>query len=247
MTEHQHHHVIVPLSGVNMNTERARWCIENLSPHAWGFKLHPTKIIRFLSEGYDVIKEIKKVGRKVFVDLKGFDIPSEVADMIRDLESVGVEIITLHAAGGEAMLKSAVSAAEKAKIYAITILTSMKYPEATKIFGRHRDRALLEFASMAVDAGCHGTVSSASDLELFKRQDSINFGIHGRMMRITPGVRFADEIVKSDDQDRVMTPGDAQRAGATLQVMGRPITGAESPVDAIKRANKEIWSAYPQN
>jgi len=241
MSAHLRHHVVIPLSGEAMNTERARWCIKHLAPHAWGFKLHPTKIIRFQSEGYAVIKEIKKTGRKVFVDLKGFDIPSEVADMVRDLESVGVDVITLHAAGGAKMLREATSVAKRAEIYAITILTSMKGSEANTIFGKARDAKIIEFAKVAVQSGCRGTVSSASDLALFENITDLQYGIYGNMKRIIPGIRFADAPVQNDDQDRTMAPGEAFKAGATLEVMGRPILGAADPVSALKRANTEIW------
>jgi len=241
MSAHLRHHVVIPLSGEAMNTERARWCIEHLAPHAWGFKLHPAKIIRFQSEGYAVIREIKKAGCKIFVDLKGFDIPSEVADMVRDLEKVGVDVITLHAAGGVKMLREATFAAKRVEIYGITILTSMKGNEANTIFGKVRNAKILEFAKVAVEGGCHGTVSSASDLALFADKGDLLYGVNGMMKRIIPGIRFADAPVQNDDQDRTMTPGEAFKAGATLEVIGRPILGASDPVAALGRANTEIW------
>ena len=232
--------VIVPLSGKNMTHERARNLIKQLSPYVWGFKLHPTKIMRLWKESLDVVELIKTRQSRIFVDLKGYDIPSEVADMIRDLEAIGVDLITIHASGAEDMLDAALNERVEALLFAITILTSMKGSQVERTYRSSAETCITCLAKSAFDRGLDGTVSSAADLKLFGNDPQLGVG---SMFRLTPGIRWADQEIRGDDQARVVTPADAIRLGSHLVVMGRPILGAEDPVASIFRANREIEEA----
>ena len=186
----------------------------------------------FTALGPDFVRELRASNRKVFLDLKYKDIPNTVAGAVAEASKLGVSMITVHAAGGSKMLKAAADAAaaseSKPMILGVTVLTSMNQEDLAEIgVTDPMEKQVIRLARLAVNAGCGGVVASALEARALRTELGANFAI------VTPGVRLAGE--EKGDQARVVTPREAIAAGATHLVVGRPITGAESPVSAAKK------------
>ncbi len=194
----------------------------------------------FTAEGPQFVRELVATGRKVFLDSKFHDIPNTVAGAVRSAASLGVSLLTVHAAGGRKMLQAAVQAAGEAEnrpaILAVTVLTSLSDEDLqqTGITGGVKDQ-VLRLAALARNAGCDGIVASAQEARDIRRELGTGF------LLVTPGVRPAGE--DKGDQKRVVTPGDAIRAGADYLVVGRPVTEAKNPSDAAEAIVTEIEGA----
>lgn len=229
--------VIVALSGA-MGIEETKDLMEELQGEVRGFKFHAPRAIRFLQQGFDPFAAAKRYGYEIFADIKGHDNPEEVAEMVRDLEAAGADILTVHASGGETMLRKAVAARTHAKIFAVTVLTSMKDQDVEDTYRASKNEQVACGAALAYNCGCDGTISSAADLAYL---DACAHVGNGRMLRCTPGIRFKDERVANDDQNqaRVLTPREAMRVGADMLVIGRPITRAINPAAAARRAEAQ--------
>ena len=193
----------------------------------------------FTAEGPDVVKAVKDLGKKIFLDLKFHDIPRTVERAVRSGGKLGVDLMTIHSVGGKAMIKAAVDAAAEfgsagPKILAVTVLTSLDRSdlEDVGIQGREPADQVVAMAKFATDKGAHGLV--CSPLEVAKLSASLKSGT----LFVTPGVRPAGAQV--GDQKRVATPADAVRGGATHLVVGRPILAAEDPVAAAKAILAEM-------
>jgi orotidine-5'-phosphate decarboxylase len=191
------------------------------------FKIGMEQFTRF---GPSVFEEIRSAGRKIFLDLKYHDIPNTVEKAVLAAAEHGVDILTVHTQGGPEMLAAAAKAAassEKAVIVVgVTVLTSLddstlKNSLSIELSASQYARNL---ARIAVKAGLDGIVCSAADLRAVKPELPAGFEI------ITPGIRMSDGT--AGDQKRIATPEDALAAGATLLVVGRPITSAEDPESA---------------
>lgn len=233
--------IIIPISG-SMGIDDTHGLVKSLATRVLGFKFHAPRAMRFLANGYNPFQDCKLHGHKIFVDIKGLDIPTEVGEMVKDLEALGADIITVHASGGRDMLEAAVAARQRSKLLAITILTSMSEAEVKDIYGYSKNVAIGKMAALAFETGFDGTVSSAVDLEHMKTLTDVG---NGKMIRCTPGIRWRDENVANDDQARVMEPKDAIIAGADWLVIGRPIIRAKEPIAAAERAEAEAadgWS-----
>lgn len=193
----------------------------------------------FTAEGPALVRELAQAGHRIFLDLKYFDIPNTVAGAVGAAAALGVEMITVHAIGGAAMLRAAVEAAQKAEappmIVAVTVLTSHSQAELheTGVSGDVMEQ-VLRLAALAKAAGCAGVVASAQEATAIRRELGDGFVI------VTPGVRPAGAA--HDDQARVVTPAEAIRAGATHIVVGRPITGAADSAKAARLIAEEISS-----
>ncbi len=194
----------------------------------------------YTAEGPQVVRDLVNSGHQVFLDLKYHDIPNTVASAIREAARLGVSMLTVHALGGEKMLRAAAEAARSAadvhdqlQILAVTVLTSMDDADLhqTGVSANLLDQ-VLRLASTALDAGCAGVVSSAREVKALRAKLGRNFLI------ITPGVRPAG--TDHADQARVVTPAEAIQAGATHIVVGRPITAAENPAAAARAIQQEI-------
>lgn len=165
----------------------------------------------------------------VFLDLKLHDIPNTVAGAVRSLASCPYDILTVHAGGGSAMMRAAKAAARPgAKVVGVTVLTSMDEDDlaATGVIGTTTDQ-VRRLAVLARGAGLDGIVCSAHEVAAMRAQWPEGFFV-------VPGIRPAGSAV--GDQKRVMTPRQAMDAGASILVIGRPITGADDPgaaADAI--------------
>lgn len=193
----------------------------------------------FTAEGPDVVKAVKDLGKKVFLDLKFHDIPRTVERAVRSGTKLGVDLMTIHSVGGRAMIRAAADAAAefgatRPRILAVTVLTSLDRSdlEDVGITGRTPAEQVAAMARFAVDNGADGLVSSPKEVGALSR--SLKAGT----LFITPGVRPAGSAV--GDQKRVATPSDAVRDGATHLVVGRPILAAEDPTAAARSILAEM-------
>ncbi len=182
----------------------------------------------FVSVGPVIIDELKKMGFKVFVDLKLHDIPNTVKGATLALARHKADLLTVHIGGGEDMLRNAAACVKDFEnpplIFGISVLTSMSQKDFS-----YSSLELLElakhFAKNANDWGINGVVCSGHEVEEIKKNNP-------NLLALCPGVRMADNA--SDDQNRIVTPYEAVKRGADFLVVGRPITKAADPVQATK-------------
>ena len=191
----------------------------------------------FTASGPRVVEQLRARGKRVFLDLKYHDIPNTVASAVRVAASLGVDLLTVHAAGGETMLRAAARAAgvDGPRIVAVTLLTSLAPIEVERVWGRPIGTMSAEvdrLAALAVDCGLAGIVASPLEVEAVKRR----FG--SACIVVTPGVRPASAA--PDDQTRTASAGDAARAGADYLVVGRPVHAAHDPIAAMRALREEL-------
>ena len=196
----------------------------------------------FTHEGPAVVKKLKDMGFKVMLDLKMFDIPNTVAGGVRSACLMGVDLITLHARGGERMIHAAVDAVRqsaeeggpKPLLFAVTVLTSMA-PGELPGYGENLSGLAVDLAAGGQAWGLDGVVCSGHEVEAIKSRCP-------GLMCLTPGIRPASGSA-SDDQRRIMTPAQAVRIGSDFLVVGRPITKAPVPADAARAILDEMEKA----
>ena len=193
----------------------------------------------FTAEGPDVVKAVKDLGKRIFLDLKFHDIPRTVERAVRSGAKLGVDLMTIHSVGGKAMIRAAADAAAEfgangPKILAVTVLTSLDQTDLADvgIVGRTPAEQVLAMAKFATENGAHGLVCSPKEVGTLSKT------LKAGTLFITPGVRPAGAAV--GDQKRVATPAEAVRDGATHLVVGRPILAAPDPVAAAKAILAEI-------
>jgi len=193
----------------------------------------------FYAEGPSIVKEIKKRGHKIFLDLKLHDIPNTVKKSMAVLSKLDVDMTNLHAGGTINMMKAAIEGLTREDgtrpiLIAVTQLTStdQESMENDLLINAPIDEVVMHYAHNAKVAGLDGVV--CSPLEAGKVHDRCGEGF----LTITPGVRFADGDV--GDQKRITTPAKAREIGSDYIVVGRPITAAEDPVKAYERCVKEF-------
>lgn len=197
----------------------------------------------FTAAGPDVVNQLRKRQRSVFLDVKLHDIPNTVAGAVKSAKAMGVALITVHASGGEAMVRAAVDAAgaqDEVGILGVTVLTSLTGGEVADSWGRDSVEPLAEvlrLAGLVERTGAHGIVCSGLEAAAVRKQ------FENRLNLLVPGVRPAGEA--THDQARVVTPGDAVRAGARYIVVGRAVTKATDPSAAMERINQEISAVRP--
>jgi orotidine-5'-phosphate decarboxylase len=197
----------------------ARWA-SLVTPHVSTVKVG---LELYLKYGPDVVATVRGANRvQVFLDLKLHDIPATVAGATRAVARLRPAFLTVHAAGGQAMIRAAVDAAENISIAAVTVLTSLKEADlgAVGLAGPASD-AVRRLAALAVDAGAQAVVCSPQEAAAVRAEVGPDITL------ITPGVR--PRGVAAMDQARVATPEEALAAGADLLVIGRPITGVADP------------------
>ncbi len=196
----------------------------------------------FTAEGPEFVRELVAGGKRVFLDLKFYDIPNTVAEAVRASDRLGVSMLTVHASGGSKMLRAAVEAAADSEhplaILAVTVLTSLgdNDLQETGVSGRVLDQ-VLRLAELAQTARCQGVVASAAEAPELRRVLGTEFWI------VTPGVRPSGTA--KGDQERVVTPAEAIQAGADYIVVGRPITQAADPGDAARNIVAELVASGP--
>ena len=193
----------------------------------------------FTAEGPDVVRAVRELGKRVFLDLKFHDIPRTVERAVRSGGKLGVDLMTIHSVGGKAMIRAAADAAAEfgangPKILAVTVLTSLDRTdlEDAGIMGRTPAEQVEAMARFAVENGANGLVCSPKEVGNLSKM------LKAGTLFITPGVRPAGAAV--GDQKRVATPAEAVRDGATHLVVGRPILAAEDPVAAAKAIRAEM-------
>ncbi len=196
----------------------------------------------YYAAGPDIVRELKRRGHRIFLDLKLHDIPNTVKKAMAVLSGLDVDIVNLHAAGGADMMRAAVEGltrpdGTRAKLIAVTMLTSVdkqRMNEELLIPGELND-IVMRYALNARNAGLDGVV--CSPLEAGRVHEVCG----GDFLTVTPGIRFADGA--QGDQQRVTTPAKARTLGSDLIVVGRPITAAADPVEAYERCMNEFAKA----
>ncbi|MEG9430174.1 MAG: orotidine-5'-phosphate decarboxylase [Christensenellaceae bacterium] len=193
----------------------------------------------FYSAGPDIVRELKKRGHKVFLDLKLHDIPNTVRKSMAVLSGLGADIVNLHAAGTVNMMKAALEGLTRADgtrplLIAVTQLTSTDGESLRRdlLIDKPMEEVVMHYALNAKSAGLDGVV--CSPLEAGKVHSVCGEGF----ITVTPGVRFAGG--EKGDQKRVTTPEQARILGSDYIVVGRPITAADDPVKAYERCLKEF-------
>ena len=192
----------------------------------------------FYAEGGEIVKEIKKRGHKIFLDLKLCDIPNTVYKAMKNIAFLGVDMTNVHAFGSIEMMKAAKKAINEVnpetKLIAVTVLTSSDQnvlDNELMIDGNIND-VILKYASNTKEAGLDGVVCSPLESKIIKEKCGEDF------LTVTPGIRFADDA--KGDQKRVTTPAMAKEIGSSYIVVGRSITGAKDPVEAYRRCVREF-------
>ena len=193
----------------------------------------------FYAEGPDIVREIKKRGHSIFLDLKLHDIPNTVRKSMAVLSSLDVDMCNLHVAGASAMMRAALEGLTRSDgtrplLIGVTQLTSTSEDmmhEELLIGGKIED-VVMSYALNAKKCGLDGVVCSPREAGI------VHSACGGEFLTVTPGVRFADG--ETGDQSRVMTPAQAGEIGSDYIVVGRPITAADDPVAAYDRCVKEF-------
>ena len=193
----------------------------------------------YYAEGPQIVREIKKRGHKIFLDLKLHDIPNTVKKAMAVLSRLDVDICNLHAAGTVRMMEAALEGLTRPDgtrplLIAVTQLTSTDQAalEQDLWIERPMDEVVMHYAKNAKAAGLDGVVCSPLEAE------KVHASCGAAFLTVTPGVRFADGDV--GDQKRVMTPAEAKKIGSDYIVVGRPITAAEDPIAAYERCVREF-------
>ena len=188
----------------------------------------------FYAAGPEIVREIKRRGHKIFLDLKLHDIPNTVKKSMSVLSNLDVDMTNLHAGGTISMMEAGLEGLTRADgtrplLIAVTQLTStdQERMENDLLIKEPIDKVVMHYAHNAMVAGLDGVV--CSPLEAGKVHETCG----QKFLTVTPGVRFADGDV--GDQKRVMTPAEAKKIGSDYIVVGRPITAAEDPVAAYER------------
>ena len=191
----------------------------------------------FYAVGPEIVHYLKGLGHSIFLDLKLHDIPNTVKSAMSVLGTFGVDMVTVHAAGGVEMMREAKAAlGEGAKLVAVTQLTSTSEENMRDCQNIQTtvQESVVNYARKAQEAGLDGVVCSAHEVALIKDATSSGF------VCVTPGIRPAGAEI--GDQKRVMTPQEAHKIGSDYIVVGRPIIQAENPWDAYHEIKRQ-WNA----
>jgi orotidine-5'-phosphate decarboxylase len=193
----------------------------------------------FCAEGPEILAPLKKRNKKIFLDLKLHDIPQTVANAVKTAASHGVDLMTVHAIGGRAMLEAAANAARECdnppKLVAVTTLTSLSQDDFTDLgIDRTVSEQAIALGELAISSGIDGMVTSAHEAGALRER-------FPTALLVTPGIRMPDGDI--GDQKRVATPAFAVEQGATHLVVGRPIVQAEDPTSSTNAILADIKKA----
>ena len=193
----------------------------------------------FYAEGPDIVREIKRRGHPIFLDLKLHDIPNTVRKAMKVLSGLDVDMCNVHAAGTVEMMRAAMEGLTRADgtrplLIAVTQLTSTSEERMQQelLIGASINDTIVKYAQNAREAGLDGVVCSPLEAAMVKDACGPDF------LTITPGIRFADAA--ADDQVRITTPASAREIGSDYIVVGRPVTAAPDPVAAYQRCLHEF-------
>ena len=193
----------------------------------------------FYAEGPDIVRELKRRGHPVFLDLKLHDIPNTVRKAMKVLSALDVDICNVHAAGTVEMMRAALEGLTRPDgtrplLIAVTQLTSTSEERMQRelLIGASMGDTIVKYAQNAREAGLDGVVCSPLEAAMVKDACGPDF------LTVTPGIRFADAA--ADDQVRITTPARARELGSDYIVVGRPVTAAPDPVAAYERCLQEF-------
>jgi len=206
--------------------ESALALMRKLSPHAGLFKIG---LQLYTAAGPDIVRAVRDLGGRIFLDLKLHDIPNTVGRAVESAALLGVEMQTIHLSGGRAMVDAAVRAAPpEMLLLGVTVLTSVDQAALHETgVDSPIENQVLRLTQLGVDCGIGGVVASPLEIAPLRQ-------IHGSTLQIvTPGIRPRDAA--TNDQKRTLTPAEALRAGADFLVIGRPITAAPDPCAALEQ------------
>jgi orotidine-5'-phosphate decarboxylase len=202
--------------------------VETLRGTAGVFKLG---LQAFIANGPSIVRDVVALGERVFLDLKIHDIPNTAKHAVAEAAALGASIATVHAAGGESMLRAC--ARDELLVLAVTVLTSLEESDLLQIgMGGNPLDGAVRLAKLAQLSGLPGVVASPLEIEAIREACGAGFTI------LTPGIRPAG--ADAGDQRRMMTPRQAIAAGADYLVVGRPITSAADPRSAALRIIEEM-------
>lgn len=210
--------------------DKAKAIAKRVRHHVGGIKLG---LEFFMANGRHGVLEMHELGLPIFLDLKFHDIPNTVGKAIQALRGLEPAVLTVHASGGRAMLEDAKAAApSNTKVVAVTMLTSLDENDlrATGVDGSSHDQ-VLRLTELAMDAGVDGIVCSGEEVRAAHK-------LWPKGFFVVPGVRPANGAI--GDQKRVVTPRAAVDAGASILVVGRPITAAEDPDFAAREISATL-------
>jgi orotidine-5'-phosphate decarboxylase len=191
----------------------------------------------FTAEGPAVVRAVQDLGFEIFLDLKFHDIPNTVAGAVAAAADLGVWMVNVHASGGSRMMRAAQERLQqgsyKTKLIAVTVLTSMERSDLAESGVDVEPRVQVKrLAALTADSGLDGVVCSAQEAVMLRELLGPDF------LLVTPGIRPASSEV--GDQRRVMTPEEAKTAGVSYMVIGRPITQAADPAQALRAINQSL-------
>lgn len=195
----------------------------------------------YYAEGPSIVRELRKRGHKIFLDLKLHDIPNTVRKAMKVLSRLDVDMVNVHAAGTIEMMSAALEGLKEGRgdgtrplIIAVTQLTSTSESALHNqlLIGESMNETIIRYAQNAKVAGLDGVVCSPLEAAIVKEACGADF------KTVTPGIRFPDAA--KDDQNRITTPARAREIGSDFIVVGRPITAAEDPVAAYRRCVEEF-------
>ena len=200
---------------------RASKIIDNLDPKKCMVKIGS---VSFNSSGHELIFYAAEKGFEIFLDLKLHDIPNTVKKSIEGLAALPIKLLTIHASGGEDMMKAAMEGVSGSdiKVFGVTALTSLSDDDTNEIYRRSATEQVNAMLDLAESACINGVVCSPHELELVSKRESL--------LSITPGIRLDES---NDDQKRVMTPKQAIELGADYLVIGRPITESNNIKESL--------------
>ena len=216
--------------------------VENFLKQFEGEKLYvKVGMELFYGQGIEMVEMIKKMGHKIFLDLKLHDIPNTVKSAMRQLAKLDVDMINVHASGGVEMMKAAIEGLEEGKVgdkrplcIAVTCLTSLDQDVLDNQLLIHEplDQVVLKWASNAKEAGLDGVVCSPLESKIIHDHLGEDF------LTVTPGIRLVTDNV--NDQKRVTTPAMARELTSSYIVVGRTITGSNNPVETYKKVYQDF-------
>ena len=207
--------------------------VELLGPEGGFYKVG---LELYTRAGPEIVKSLTRMKKRVFLDLKLHDIPHTVMGGVRAAADLGVELLTVHCAGGRAMLEGASEAAAgRLNVIGVTLLTSLATQDLETVWGRSgadTEEEVLRLGALARDAGLSGVVASGAEVARLKSELGADFKV------VTPGIRPAGSDI--DDQARVVTPREAVAGGSDYLVVGRPVTRATDPAAALRAILEEV-------
>jgi orotidine-5'-phosphate decarboxylase len=217
------------------DVDRAAALARELAGHVGGIKLGKEF---FTANGPQGVRAVSGDGQPLFLDLKFHDIPNTVAGAVRSALAMKPFMLNVHAAGGAAMMRAAAEAvaelgADRPLLIAVTVLTSLGDEDLAEIgVNAAAAEQVARLAKLALDCGLDGVVCSPREIEIVRNTCGADF------KTVVPGIR--PEWAVKGDQKRIMTPRQAVDLGADYLVIGRPITGADNPIEAAKRIGEEL-------